>query len=87
MYLRDDFYNVSSITTLHQVCTKSLGVNSPLVKAVIEKILYEVRNKGAVIFNVEYRGGRIFGGVPNLLASFYWGIKYFGKNCEMSDGL
>ena len=22
-----------------------------------------------------------------FLASFYWGIKYFGKNCEMSDGL
>ena len=27
--------------------------------------------KGAVIFKAGYRGGRIFGGVPNFLASFY----------------
>ena len=43
--------------------------------------------KGAIIFKAGYRGGRIFGGVPNFLASCYWGIKYFGKNCEISDGL
>ena len=42
--------------------------------------------KGAVSFKAGYRGGRIFGGVPNFLASFYLGIKYFGKNCKISDG-
>ena len=44
-------------------------------------------HKGAVIFKAGYRGGRISGGVPNFLASFYRGIKYFGKNCKTFDGL
>ena len=39
------------------------------------------------MFKAGYRGGRIFGGVPNFLASFYRGIKYFGKNHKISDGL
>ena len=45
------------------------------------------RNKGAVILKAGYRGGRIFGGVPDFLNSFYWGIKYLGKDCEISEGL
>ena len=42
--------------------------------------------KGAVIFKAGYRGGRIFGGVPNFLASFYWGIKYLEKNVKCLMG-
>ena len=34
-------------------------------------IRQELHCKGAVIFKAGYRGGRIFGGVPNFLASFY----------------
>ena len=44
-------------------------------------------HKGAVIFKVGYRGGRIFGGVPNYFASSCWGIKNFGKNYKTYDGL
>ena len=44
-------------------------------------------SKGAVIFKAGYRGGRIFGGVPNYFASFNWGIKNFGKNYKIYDGL
>ena len=45
------------------------------------------RPKGAVIFKAGYRGGRIFGGVPNYFASSNWGIKNFGKNYKIYDGL
>ena len=44
-------------------------------------------HKGAVIFKSGYRGGRIFGGVPNYSASCNWGIKTFGKNYKIYDGL
>ena len=44
-------------------------------------------SKGAVIFKAGYRGGRIFGGVPNYFASSNWGIKNFGKNYKIYDGL
>ena len=43
--------------------------------------------KARIMFKAGYRGGRIFGGVPSFLASFYRGIKYFGKNYKISDGL
>ena len=35
--------------------------------------------KGEVIFKAGYRGGRIFGGVPNYFASSNWGIKILAK--------
>ena len=43
--------------------------------------------KGADIFKAGYRGGRIFGGVPNYFAWSNWGIKNFGKNQKIYDGL
>ena len=47
----------------------------------------ELPVSGSCHFKAGFKGGRIFRGVLNILASFYWGIKYFGKNCEVSDGL
>ena len=64
--------------------TSNAQKNMPLKSTRWMKI---ISNKGAVIFKAGYRGGRIFRGVANFLASFYWGIKYFGKDCEISDGL
>ena len=43
--------------------------------------------KGVVIFEAGYRGGRIFGGVPNHFASSNWGIKILCKNYKVYDGL
>ena len=40
-------------------------------------------NKGAVMFNAGYRGGRIFGEVSKLFALFYWVAKFF---CEFMMG-
>ena len=42
-------------------------------------------NEGAVILKAGYWGGRIFGGVPNFLASFHWVIKIFLQNCKTSN--
>ena len=39
-----------------------------------------------VIFKAGYRGGRIFGEVPNYFASSNWGMKNFGKNYKIYDG-
>ena len=40
-------------------------------------------NKGAVMFNAGYRGGRIFGEVSKLFALLYWAAKFF---CEFMMG-
>ena len=37
-------------------------------------LLRVIYTKGAVIFKAGYRGGRIFGGVPNFYRSCYIGL-------------
>ena len=59
-------------------------------------LVIRFRGKGAVIFKAGYRGGRIFGGVPNFLAWFIgvsnisekivkclMGCKIFGKHFRL----
>ena len=40
------------------------------------------RTRGAVIFKAGYRGGRIFGGLPNYFASSNWAIKEFWQKLQ-----